>query len=159
MVTCQLFPIFSEVPQRVGEMAGADSRDDASYMPAWLEPNGQSGAPIHPRERAAGRSRPVEEQVPEFGAGQLIGEIDCEYPAASARRLVANSSPARGCWPETSRRFGCSVAVIVGAYASLTKSFLQDLRHEEVVPCCCDSLLTARCACCGGSGGEAGRRD
>lgn len=58
-------------------MEGTGDVEDANYMPAWLDPSDQAGAPIHARERAAGRSRPAEEQVPEFGAGQLMGEIDC----------------------------------------------------------------------------------
>ena len=33
-----------------------------------------AGAPL----RAAGRSRPAEEEVPEFGPHQLIVELDCE---------------------------------------------------------------------------------
>jgi hypothetical protein len=32
-----------------------------------------AGAPL----RAAGRVRPAEEEVPEFGPHQLIGELDC----------------------------------------------------------------------------------
>jgi len=41
--------------------------------------NEAAGAPA--QRRAAGRTRRAEEQVPEFGAGQLIGEIDCQRPA------------------------------------------------------------------------------
>ncbi len=65
--------------------------DDGHYMPAWLEPDAESGMPIHPRQRAAGRSRPAEEQVPEFGATELMGEIDCKLsPPLRCRRRAAS---------------------------------------------------------------------
>ena len=40
----------------------------------------EAGAPA---QRRAGPLRSVEEQVPEFGPGQLIAEVDCEHPPPS----------------------------------------------------------------------------
>lgn len=41
----------------------------------------EAGAPAR---RAAGPSRSVEDQVPEFGPGQLIAEVDCERLSSPA---------------------------------------------------------------------------
>ena len=39
------------------------------------------------QDHTAGRSIPIEDQVPEFGAGQLIGEIDCTLLAQAIPML------------------------------------------------------------------------
>lgn len=40
----------------------------------------QAGASAASTRRAGPSRVSIEEQVPEFGPGQLIGEIDCQFP-------------------------------------------------------------------------------
>ena len=99
-------------------MDGSGDEDD------WQD----AGPPL----RAAGRARPAEDEVPEFGPGQLIGEIDCARPphpragssaracathiprasavccSCDASACVAGPQPRRSWWGKSTGRFAAS---------------------------------------------------